>query len=128
MGFKQAAYSHWENGRNKISPDARESLHSLGLNLNWLDTGTGNMLLQPDSKDPVEQAQTAFSQAISGEEAKIPDPVRASYRICTEASDWGRLDLEAQGRIISLLAKVLEIDPDEQDAKRKIEAIIQSFL
>lgn len=66
LGVGQSAVANWESDRSAPAPDKLAILSEMGLNLNWLLTGKGPMLLE-DSAEP----QSAPAQLTPEQVAEI---------------------------------------------------------
>lgn len=64
LGLAPAAWHHYEHGIREPSMQSLVKLAQLGVNVNWLLTGEGQMLLNPAQTAPVT-AQPSKAEAIS---------------------------------------------------------------
>lgn len=67
LGLKQRAYAFYEAGERKIPPEVLERLAAMGLNLNWLSTGQGEMLAVAGSINVTVGSDTMQAFGMVGE-------------------------------------------------------------
>jgi transcriptional regulator with XRE-family HTH domain len=70
VGVDQGRVSQWENGKSLPSSSALTEIVRLGININWLLTGDGNMMAETQS---YEKEGEIFSEELIKEMEKIID-------------------------------------------------------
>jgi len=77
LGIKQTTLSKYENGTSDIPDDIKTKIGSLGINLHWLLTGEGNMLINNTGKNIFEIPLLTKEQLLSFDpEEEIPQSER----------------------------------------------------
>lgn len=83
LGLEYQTFYQYEKGTRKIPPEVLEGLAGLGLNLNWLATGEGPMVLPAKEVPP----RTIGGQGWS----RLPDERQAEQALLEEAGRYPNL-------------------------------------
>lgn len=114
LGVSARNYGYYENGR-QVPSEVQERLAQLGLNLNWLSTGEGSMILPVKEVKPGHIGGSDFSLSLE-ERITTPNPapilpehVQEAYKIVFDAvqlakADFMGIDSEKAGLVIGLIA------------------------
>lgn len=70
VGVDQGRVSQWENGKSLPSSSALTEMARLGININWLLTGDGNMMVETQS---YKKEGEIFSEELIRKMEKIID-------------------------------------------------------
>ncbi|NIZ19245.1 helix-turn-helix domain-containing protein [Entomospira culicis] len=65
LGVKQNMLSRYEREEHHIPDPIKVKLHALGINLTWLLTGEGEMLLPPPAHTPLQDVQQIRRELLS---------------------------------------------------------------
>ena len=72
LGITQTTLSKYENGTSQVPDDVKLKISQFGINLHWLVTGKGEMLLHEHAKIPKPITVYNQSEMINNDSFIIP--------------------------------------------------------
>ncbi len=128
LGISQQTYGHYETGKNAIPDKIKIKLLQIGVNLQWLLTGEGEMFL------PAEEEQKAAEKPSLGylEEVFIPrEDLEEDLKELTGKAETQALrrDLEQSQKKLEALWRVVESKyPEEFEEPEAIREVMIPYL
>lgn len=107
LGISQQTYANYESGKALVPDSIKQKLFVLGINLNWLVTGQGNMLLSdttPVSYTPVQKDDEYITATGKTYPVSIPDgglsiPILASKVSAGPGEEWLPINFREHERL-----------------------------
>jgi len=114
IGVKQQTYSNYESGRADVPDDLKRKLAEMGINIHWLVTGNGPMMLDGEDAPasvPVVSKGTYISASGKLTSQEIPDgglsvPIVTQKLSAGWGQDWTQDDIMS-GLRFPMLAKMV---------------------